>query len=167
MVGRTNRTLKGLLKAFINHETFEQWDFELLRSLLAYRATIQTSIEQTSSFMTTGREMRIPSNTHLPTPAPEALYSSVFVRRMQAGLVRGHELVRQQLRAAQRCQKEHYDRAVQDRLFNPGDTVWSYETAPPGAIAAKFLRAWKGPYMIEQALSDVAYRLLHPGKPNW
>ncbi|GAA50551.1 transposon Ty3-I gap-Pol polyprotein [Clonorchis sinensis] len=167
MVERTNRTLKGLLKAFINHETFEQWDVALPRCLLAYRATIQTSIGQTPSFMTTGREMRIPSDTLLPTPPPEALYSSVFVRRLQAGLVRGHELARQHLRASQRYQKDYYDRTAQDRLFNPGDRVWLYEPAPPSGIPAKFHRAWKGPYTIEQALTDVTYRLVHPGKPGW
>ncbi|KER24264.1 hypothetical protein T265_08056 [Opisthorchis viverrini] len=141
MVERTNLPLKGLLKVFINHETFEQWDVALPPCLLAYRATIQVPIGQTPSFMTTGREMRLRSDTILPIPDPEALYSSVFARRMQAGLVRSHELARQHLRAARRYQKEYYDKTAQDRLFNPGDRVWLYETVPPVGITSKFHRA--------------------------
>ncbi|OON16296.1 hypothetical protein X801_07893, partial [Opisthorchis viverrini] len=127
----------------------------------------RASIGQTPSFMTTGQGMRLPSDTTLPISAPEALYSSVFVRRMQAGLVRSHELARQRLRAAQRCQKGYYDKAAQDMLFNLGDWVWLYEPVPPTGTPAKFHGAWKGPYTIDQAVTDVTYRLIHPGKSNW
>ncbi|GAA48483.1 hypothetical protein CLF_101667 [Clonorchis sinensis] len=53
------------------------------------------------------------------------------------------------------------------RIFGSNDSVWLYEPAPPSGIPAKFPRARKGPYTIEQALTDVTYRLVHPGKPSW
>ncbi|TGZ72164.1 hypothetical protein CRM22_002270 [Opisthorchis felineus] len=166
MVERTDQTLKGLLKAFINHKTFERWDVALPRCLLAYRAAIRKSIGQTLSYMTTGQEMQKPSDTLLPTTAPKALYSSMLVRRMQAGFTRGHELARQHLRATQRYQKECYDRSARDRLFNPGDRVWFYEPAPPGGVPAKFHRAWKGSCTTGRSTTEVTYRLVHLGKPN-
>ncbi|KER25728.1 hypothetical protein T265_06898 [Opisthorchis viverrini] len=149
------------------HKLKFERDVALARCLLIYGTNIQASIGQTPSFMTTGQGMRLPSDTTLPISAPEALYSSVFVRRMQAGLVRSHELARQRLRAAQRCQKGYYDKAAQDMLFNLGDWVWLYEPVPPTGTPAKFHGAWKGPYTIDQAVTDVTYRLIHPGKSNW
>ncbi|KAF7250125.1 hypothetical protein EG68_09405 [Paragonimus skrjabini miyazakii] len=43
LVERTNRTLRNLLKAFLNHENTRDWDIVLPRCLLAYRATVYAS----------------------------------------------------------------------------------------------------------------------------
>ncbi|VDP94132.1 unnamed protein product [Echinostoma caproni] len=93
---------------------------------------------------------------------PPTRCATPHVRRMQANLTFGHHLARQHLQSVQRHQKSYFDRRVKQRTFLPGDRVWLSESAPPTGVPAKLHRAWKGPYLIEQVLFNILYRLTLP-----
>ncbi|THD18344.1 hypothetical protein D915_008490 [Fasciola hepatica] len=117
--------------------------------------------------MLTGRGMRLSSDAPLPNATPETLYSSPFVRRLQSDLLHSHQLARHYLQAAQRRQKDYFDRQSFTSTYEPGDRVWLLEPVPPDRVPTKLHRRWEDPHVVEHAASDVTYRLSQPQRPQW
>ncbi|VDP96090.1 unnamed protein product [Echinostoma caproni] len=117
--------------------------------------------------MITGREMRLPSDASLPAPNPEPLYATPFIRRLQSSIERGHRLARLHLQAAQRYQKAYFNHRANQATYRPGERVWLSEPAAPGGVPTKLHRQWKGPFVVQEVLSDRTVRLTLPSRPQW
>ncbi|CAI2738952.1 unnamed protein product [Dicrocoelium dendriticum] len=118
----TNRSLKSLLKAFVDQNVYE-WDTLLPKCLLAYRSTVHSPTEQTPSFMWTGSEVRLPTDVQLPRS--QQVYPSVaeYVSKLLDSIRRTPETAHIHLAKAQRRQKEYYDKKVFGVPLKPGDLV--------------------------------------------
>ncbi|KAF7248002.1 hypothetical protein EG68_09887 [Paragonimus skrjabini miyazakii] len=117
--------------------------------------------------MASGRELRLASDTLLPTDHHEPPLTTEHIPQMHSSLVRGHQLARSHLQAAQRHQKAYFDRRVHGTQYQPGDEVWLYDAVSPPAISSKLDKQWKGPYVIDEVLTDVTYRIKQPAIPGW
>ncbi|CAH8654098.1 unnamed protein product [Dicrocoelium dendriticum] len=159
-VERTNRSLKSLLKAFVDQNIYE-WDTLLPKCLLAYRSTVHSSTGQTPSFMWTGREVRLPSDVRLPRS--QQVYPSVveYVSKLLDSVRRTHEAARIHLANAQRRQKEYYDKKVFGVPLKAGDLVYLHQ-APVSGIPAKLHREWAGPYVVDRIISDLTCVIRDP-----
>ncbi|KAF7253087.1 hypothetical protein EG68_07473 [Paragonimus skrjabini miyazakii] len=133
----------------------------------AYRATVCASTGQTPHFMVSGRELRLVSDTLLPTDHHEPLLTTKYIHQMQSSLVRGHQLARSHPQAAQRHQKAYFDGRVHGAQYQPGDEVWLYDAVPPPGILSKLHKHWKGSYIIDEVLTHVTYRIKQPAIPGW
>ncbi|THD19117.1 hypothetical protein D915_010244 [Fasciola hepatica] len=117
--------------------------------------------------MLTSREMLLPSDALLPNATPGALYSSPFIRRLQSNLLHSHQLARHPLQAAQRRQKDYFGRRGFTSIYEPGNRVWPLEPVQPDRGLTKLCLKWKGPYVVEQAVSEVTCRRSQPQHPQW
>ena len=67
--------------------------------------------------------------------------------------------VRQNLKVAQRGQKDAYNKKVKHAVFQTGDLVWHYTLQLKPGEAGKFHIQWEGPYEIVAQVGDVAYQV--------
>ncbi|VDP44616.1 unnamed protein product [Echinostoma caproni] len=80
---RTNRSLKGLLKAFTNECITRERDLALTSCLLAYRAAVHLPIRHKSNAMLTGREVRLLSDIFMPFLTTDTLLSTEYARNIK------------------------------------------------------------------------------------
>ena len=153
-VERMNRTLKSLLKVFVNPENLRSWDEDVPKCLMAYRASIHSSTGQSPHFFVTGREMRMPSDMLSPYRSPDNLIVSEYVLHLGRRLHRAFVSARDHLQTAHRRQKEYYDRKAYGTPFQAGDLVWLHSEVPAPGIPAKFHREWTGPFIVHELISD-------------
>jgi hypothetical protein len=98
-------------------------------------------------------------------PPPDALDVTcplVYVEWMKRAGRETHEFVRQHLKGALIRQKRSYDKKSCIRTFEPGDLV--YREYLPQKNEHKFAYPWKGPYIVEEKVGDVNYKIKLPNK---
>ncbi|KAF7234332.1 hypothetical protein EG68_12171 [Paragonimus skrjabini miyazakii] len=103
----------------------------------------------------------------LQTDHHEPLLTTEHVHQIHSSLVRGHQLARSHLQAAQRHQKAYFVRRVHGDQHRPGDEVWLNDAVPPPGIPSKLHKQWKGPYIIDKLHTDVTYRIKQLAIPGW
>ncbi len=104
--------------------------------------------------------MRIPLDVMMGSwPMGNESSYSEFVADLQGSLVTAYRNVRQKLKAAQRRQKDAYDKGVTHMMFQAGDLVSRYDPKLKRGETSKFHRLWEGPYEIVERVTDVAYRV--------
>ncbi|VDL93396.1 unnamed protein product [Schistocephalus solidus] len=163
-VERTNRTLVGLLKAFVDRQAPFTWDDALPACMLAYRSTVHSSTQQTPFALTCGREMRIPEDLQVPlenNQIPVGSYVAALHKKMRIAT----EEARIHLQGAQRHQKEHYDRLAHGCPYDVGDVVWLREHATPQGLPSKLVMDWSGPYTVIRMLSDTTCVIQDRNRP--
>ena len=82
---------------------------------------------------------------------------SEFVSDLQSSLETAYRDVRESLRAAQRRQKDCYDKGVKHMVFQTGDLVLRYTLQLKPDEANKFHRQWEGPFEVVESVTDVTY----------
>ncbi|BHF71059.1 hypothetical protein SprV_0401411300 [Sparganum proliferum] len=152
-VERTNRTLIGLLKAFVDRQAPFTWDDALPACMLAYRSTIHSSTQQSPFALTCGREMRIPEDLQVPLENNQVPVNS-YVTRLHNKLRIAAEEARTHLHGSQNRQKDHYDKLAHGCPYVVGDIVWLREHTAPQGIPSKFVLDWSGPYTVTKVISD-------------
>ncbi|MGL5706847.1 MAG: reverse transcriptase domain-containing protein [Aeromonas sp.] len=153
-VERTNRSLKNLLRFFVPTDNASDWDMELPRCLLAYRATVHGSTGFTPHRMVTGREIRLPIDLSTPHLAEEPRTVSNFAAEIQKDLYHCHQLARVHLKSAHEHQKEWYDKRIHGAPLQPNDLVYLHQPGVQPGRSAKFHRDWQGPFIIQEVLND-------------
>jgi len=114
------------------------WDEQLDYCMMAFRSSVHSSTN-----------IR-PYNT--------SSYSE-FVADLQGGLEAAYRDVRQNLKVAQRRQKDAYDKGVRHMVFEAGDLVLRYDPQLKPGEANQFHRQWEGPYEIVERVTNVTYRV--------
>ncbi|KAF7259551.1 hypothetical protein EG68_03368 [Paragonimus skrjabini miyazakii] len=117
--------------------------------------------------MVFGRGLRLASDTLLSSDHHEPLPTTKHIRHIHSSFVRGHQLARSHLQAAQHLQKAYFNRRVRGAHYQLGDEVWMYDAVPTPRGPSKLHREWKDPYVIDGALTDVAYRIKQPAISGW
>ncbi|VDL95410.1 unnamed protein product [Schistocephalus solidus] len=163
-VERTNRTLVGFLKAFLDRQAPSTWDDALSACMLAYRSTIHSSTQQTPFALTCGREKRIQEDLQVPlenNQIPVGSYVTELHKKMRIAT----EEACIHLQGAQRHQKEHYYRLAHGCPYEVGDVVWLREHATPLGLPSKVVMDWSGPYTVTRMLSDTTCVIQDQNRP--
>jgi hypothetical protein len=159
-VERFNRTVLGMLSAFVN-EQGDDWDQHLPYVMLAYRSSVHASTGTTPNMMVYGRETNLPVDLMFPCAKAyqgPSECSHEYVEWVRRALASAHELARQHLGKAAIRQKRGYD--VRTRVHPPfevGDLVRYYYL--PLRNVNKFALPWVGPYRITRKVGDVDYQI--------
>ena len=161
LVERFNQTLERGLAHYVcrNHR---DWDIKLPAFLMGYRSTPQTSTGYSPSYLLFGRELCLPQDLAfgLPPGAASAVASQPeFASALRRRLEDAHAQVREHLGNVHRYQAHIRDRNAKAMTFAAGDAVWLLVPAIPTGTTAKFSRLWHGPYLVEEKLSAVTYRI--------
>ena len=152
LVERLNRTIKKMLKVFVN-ENRNDWDDHLPYIMMAYRATPQASTQCSPNLLMYGREVNLPIEVMAPPP-PGQTFScpSEYVERVRAVMEQAFRFARHNLAASAERQKRCYDSRSNPRDFQEGHWVW-YLYKPYCRL--KFKCPWIGPCLVLRQLGPV------------
>ena len=157
---RMNRTLMTMLKCMVE-ENPKSWDLLLQKALMHYRSSVHASTQFTPYALMFGREMRLPIDACLPDPPGERLDKSLpkCIEDHKERIRKTESVARENLRAAQKCQKDYYDNTSCGGTYAIGELVWLKSFAIPKGTSRKFFIRWSGPWKIVKVISDVTYRI--------
>jgi hypothetical protein len=167
MVERFNRTMLGMLSAFVCEEG-TNWDEQLPYVLLAYRSSVHASTGATPYSMLYGREANLPVDLMFPSSATfeaREYCGPRYVEWVRRAIASAHDFARQHLEKSAVRQKRGYDVYAKDRApFEEGDLVRYYHY--PSRQANKFALPWLGPYKIVKRIGPVDYQIRLQSNPK-
>ena len=109
LVERLNRTIKKMLKVFVN-ENSNDWDDHLPYIMMAYRATPQSSTQCSPNLLMYGREVNLPVEVMAPPPPEQAFTCpNEYVEWVRAVLEQAFQFAPRHLAASAERQKRCYD----------------------------------------------------------
>ena len=164
---RMNRTLKDMLRAYVNYKQ-DNWDDCLAAAEFAYNQAIQASTGFSPFKIDCDQELLVPSAFLDPnrTTSQVALTEDFLVQWQNTITMAKYSLL-----AAQDRQVRNANRHRQEDSFNVGDQVLlstahlqidAEKRRPLRKLQAKFV----GPYIISSVISPTAYKLDLPATMN-
>ena len=141
LVERFNQTLERLLSHYVaDHQ--RDWDVQLPATLMAYRATPQSSTGYTPAYLLFGKELCLPQDIAYGLPAEEIACASqpAYVKDLRQRLAHAHTVVRRKLAAVHQHQAHFHDAGAVAVTFNEGDLVWLPVPAIPVGTTPKLAR---------------------------
>ena len=165
LVESFNRTLTEMLYMSVPVGT-KEWDDQLPYVLMAYRATLQASTNESPFFLLYGRDPKLPSETLLSVPTQREVvklydYKSMMIREMGASW----DLARKAVTKAQNRQKHHHDKKAKNTNFKIGERVFVQTPAVQTEPLCKLSRPFKDPYRVT-ALYPNGADIILIGKPG-
>ena len=156
---RFNRTVLNMLAMFCQ-DNQKSWDEHLPQLLMAYRASVHSSIGITPNKMVFGREVTLPVEAVVAVPR-EPVATQVdtitYTQELKQSLEKVHDFARKSLRKSTVYQKRHYDLRARKRSFTVGQPVWLYNPVRRVGVCSKLTCNWKGPFIITRKLDDTTY----------
>ncbi|KAJ8962301.1 hypothetical protein NQ318_018280 [Aromia moschata] len=141
----------------------EEWDWDKLVPLflLSYRSSQHESTTYTPSMLTSGREMKLPTDLILGRPLEENQERSLpeFVEDLRERLNRIHRFASEKLKMHSDKMKQRLDTTSTETAFKPGDAVWLYAPKRTKGKSPKLQSNWEGPYTIIKKINDLVYRI--------
>ena len=162
LVERFNKTLKSMLRKLVSKEG-KNWDSLLPYVLFAYREVPQSTTGFSPFELLYGREVRGPLDVlreewEVSKKSDESVLSHIL--QVRERLEEMSELVSENVREAQRCQKLWYDQNTRERVLEPGEEVLVLLPTSSNKLLAK----WQGPYRVIRRVGEVNYELSMPDK---
>ncbi|KAJ8961921.1 hypothetical protein NQ318_021540 [Aromia moschata] len=157
MVERHNRTICHYLSKFVS-ENQRDWDKLVL---LSYRSSQHESTTYTPSMLTSGREMKLPTDLILGHPVEENQERSLpeFVEDLRERMDRIHRFAREKQKIHSDKMKQRLDTTSTETAFKPGDAVWLYAPKRTKGKSPKLQSNWEDPYTIIKKINDLVYRI--------
>ena len=160
MLERWHRVLKTVLTKAGN---YKEWDKFIPLTLFACRDAPHAATGLSPFEVMFGHNIRGPTSilkelwsTSKSTPVSVVQYLQSLRERTQLTA----ETVREMDGRAKQRAKIYYDKSARDDPLEEGDEVLVLHPAGPRGLSAQ----WMGPYLVEEAISPVSYRIGTPGK---
>ncbi|KAJ8952419.1 hypothetical protein NQ318_014511, partial [Aromia moschata] len=126
-----------------------------------FRSSQHESTTYTPSMLTSGREMKLPTDLILGRPLEENQERSLpeFVKDLRERLDRIHRFASEKLKMHSDKMKQRLDTTSTETAFEPGDAVWLYAPKRMKGRSPKLQKNWEGPYTITKKINDLVYRI--------
>ncbi|XP_076038161.1 uncharacterized protein LOC143023513 [Oratosquilla oratoria] len=159
MVERFNRTLLQEL-ATCCQESQTSWNQKLPTLLMAYRAAEHKATQYTPVCLMLGRKLHLPVDP-MGRPPDEELPNATtsYAIALQERPTEAHHQVRGHLKLVGEAMRRRYDRSSKEPEFKEGMQVWLYNPRRRKGISSKLQSPWEGPYLVEEQVSDVIFRI--------
>ncbi|KAJ8944793.1 hypothetical protein NQ318_003661, partial [Aromia moschata] len=130
--------------------------FGVTRTLARHESTTYTP-----SMLTSGREMKLPTDLILGRPLEENQERSLpeFVENLRERMDQIHRFAREKLKIHSDKMKQRLDTTSTETAFKPGDAVWLYAPKRTKGKSPKLQSNWEGPYTIIRKINDLVYRI--------
>ena len=164
LVERYNRTLTAMLAKTVGKDGPE-WDERLPYVLFAYRASQQSSTQESPFYLLYGRDPRLPVPAAL---SPEITRVTINLNEygldLHTRMAQAWDLARASVGRAQRRQKVAYDQKTREPSFREGERVFLYKPAEKTGENRKFARPFHGPYRVMEMSANTA-KILRVDRP--
>ena len=157
MVERVNRTVQDMLAKAVSLDQ-KDWDLQLPLLMMAYNNTPHETTRMTPFSMMFGGNMTLPieaTTGKVKDPEDRQKNSYEYVEWLKNALKLTHEAARKAIKKNVIIQKRHYDRNVQERVYNIGDQVRLYQREVKQGRKTALERFWTGPWIITEKYSEV------------
>ena len=163
VVERGNRTLGDALRTMLLSYAYDQssWDILLPQVMRAFRATPQTSTEETANFMMLGRECRLPDQLLYGTHSQQLSTRTEYALELKTRLESVHSLLRQH----QQLPIRSADRQEESR-FKPGDLVLIQSKRRRKGLNPKLQPKFEGPFSVQEVFGNGTCRVNRRGTVN-
>ena len=131
-VERFNKTLIKMLSMYCQSDQ-TKWDQYLQQVMMAYRSSVNSSTGKTPNLMVLGREVVLPMQAVVGKPSSNEVDNvdvDGYVSKLQANMVKVHDVKRANLGKAAAYGKRYYDthsRRAQMRYLEAGQLVWLHD----------------------------------------
>ena len=156
-VERYNRTILQLIRCHLQSSL--RWDEDLPLLTSAIRSVPNRQTGFTPNMLMLGREVRHPADLLFGVETAEVTSMPEFVTKMQERFRRIHDLVREKLKTSQVRQKKVYDQHLRQATYQVGDVVYRRNDVSKKGQSKKLAAAWKGPFLIQEVLTPVLFRV--------
>ena len=147
LVERLNRTLTEMLSKSVPVGT-KEWNDQLPYVLMAYRATLQASTNESPFFLLYGRDLKLPSETILSVPTRKVVkmddYKSLMIQEMDAAW----DLAQKAVTKVQNGKKHHHDKKAKNTNLKIGERVFVQMPAMQTGPLRKLSQPFKGPHRV-------------------
>ena len=157
-IERFNRTVVSMLSNYVS-DNQRDWDRHLPQVMMAYRSSKHESTKYPPFFMMFGRDVKLPIDVMFGRAPGQPQETVEYTRGLKDSLEAAHNKARTHLQAAQKRQKDYYDRRVAGTSFRVGDRVLLSTTAVKRGLSPKLHNQWQGPYVVLDKVSEVNYRV--------
>ena len=160
-IERINRTIQSMLARYVS-ENQTDWDVHLQYVMLAYRSSTQETTGFSPNELMLGRNVKLPVDIIYGQPPQENCTDlHEYVQKQQEHLTKVHDVARQHMNIASEKHKRLYDHHSKPlpKAIKVGDHVWYYCPVRKKGISPKLQTEWKGPYVVNEKLSDILFRI--------
>ena len=163
-VERSHRQIKACLKTM--SDLPGDWEDHLPAALLCIRTTVNRSTKMTPFMALHGREANLPIEIAYGIPPGEEETMSIqdWADQLSERLRKIYENMRKNNDQAIKRSAAYYTQGS-IRQFSAGDKVWLFTPRIDKEKGAKLTNPWSGPWLVQQKLSKVIYRIITLG--NW
>uniref|UniRef100_A0A5S6Q9H7 RNA-directed DNA polymerase n=1 Tax=Trichuris muris TaxID=70415 RepID=A0A5S6Q9H7_TRIMR len=155
LVERTNRTVSGVLSAYVNSK-HNDWDELLPFVMLALNTAEHSSTRFTPFELVYGRLAVLPEESCLPWPRGVSLPHEVFTEQLE----QRRKKARSNCLRSQAAQKKYYDRRRRVGTgFQVGQLAWLRRNVRRVGRSAKLLPRYVGPVRIIGVLGESTYQI--------
>ena len=159
VIKRMNETLQNMLAKCINEEQ-SNWSQQLPYVMMAYRSSVHESAGYTPQFLVFGQELSLPLDCMYPNPQENTTTDiHGFAHNKRQAFQRAFGLFRRNLNEKQKRRNAISNKKVRGPTYKEGQKVLLYHPAIAVGTTSKFASPWKGPYVIENCLIDVTFRI--------
>lgn len=163
---RTIKTIRSMITTNIV-ETHREWDEKLPYIAMALRSAVSSSTGYSPSFLTLGREMRLPCDPEAMvaqevTPPNVSAWAVMLTRNIREAI----ETAKSNIALQAKRQKPYYDARHRDLTFKKGDLVLKkahWLSKKDEGFMAKLAPRWQGPFEVAEVCSPLTMRLKKPG----
>ncbi|KII62205.1 Retrovirus-related Pol polyprotein [Thelohanellus kitauei] len=160
LVERTNRTLKEMLRQYVN-QFQNDWDQYLDLVLMGIRVAKQSSTGYSPSMLIYGREIITPSEMIFEQDFEEPSHNyHVYVEKFIDKTKKIQKLCLQNSDSARIKQKSYYDKCIRSNVYSVGDRVF-LSTKGGGKLSPLF----EGPFVIKSE-AHPTYIVYDPLRPT-
>ena len=150
LVERFNKTLKKMLKRWVNQQ-HSDWDVLLPFALFAYNTSMHSTVKQTPYYLNFARQARTITDVITRDDFEQVKSVHAYAQEVVERLRAVHEQVRGILVDINIKRQNALDDVDMSEQFTVGDLVWLHDPTTPVSRSRKFIKRWRGPYMLLRA----------------
>ena len=162
-VERFNKTLKKMLKLWVNRQQTD-WDVLLPFAIFAYNSSVHSVLHETPHFLNYGQQPKTVVDTITERDTKQSINVHSYASDLCEKLTSVHTQVREILTRINSERQSEIDAKEGEGAIKIGDEVFMHDPVTPAHQSQKFVKRWKGPYVVMRINNNNTSVIIAEGK---
>ena len=158
-----NKSIKKTLKIWIN-EHHNDWDVLLPFAIFSYNTSFHSLLRTTPYYLNHGRHARTIVDSVNQDVMARSSSTHVYAYELSEKLFRVHRRIREIYEEVNKKREDAIEKEKNKIVYQLGDRVWLHDPNTPIQKSKKFVKRWKGPFIITKIISDVVVTVMKDEK---
>ena len=164
-VERSHKDLSNIIRA-VSEETGQDWEEILPTALLAMRTARHRYTGVTPFYAMHGREANIPVDLMYENPRESKEHQSLYGLEMESRMLSAYKYMREKIGASVERSRMSYDGKLHGAPLKAGEQVWLFTPVIDKQRGKKHSCFWSGPWLVQEIVSDVMFKIKTDGDWN-